>query len=140
MLIGFIGLAVIHTLLGLAFFSGAGGNYVLVLALAAMAVYALTTAPVVWVVLAEIFPNRIRGAALSISVFSLWTACFILTSTYPLLEEHLGQAVPVLDLRRDLRHGIRVYRPILARNQGQDPGRDRAGIGGLRSPLPLGEG
>ena len=59
-----------------------------------MAVYALTTAPVVWVVLAEIFPNRIRGAALSISVFSLWTACFILTFTYPLLEEHLGREYP----------------------------------------------
>ena len=94
MLFGFIGLAVIHTLLGLAFFCGAGGNYILVLALAAMAVYALTTAPVVWVVLAEIFPNRIRGAALSISVCSLWTACFILTSTYPLLEEHLGRQWP----------------------------------------------
>ena len=91
MLFGFIGLAVIHALLGLAFFYGAGGNYILVLALAAMAVYALTTAPVVWVVLAEIFPNRIRGAAMSISVFSLWTACFILTFTYPLLEEHLGR-------------------------------------------------
>jgi MFS family permease len=94
MLLGFIGLAVIHSLLGLAFYRGAGGNYILVLTLAAMAVYALTTAPVVWVVLAEIFPNRIRGAALSIAVFSLWTACFILTSTYPLLEEHLGREWP----------------------------------------------
>ena len=91
MLLGFIGLAVIHTLLGLAFFYGAGGNYILVLVLAAIGRLRPTMAPVVWVVLAEIFPNRIRGAALSISVFSLWTACFILTFTYPLLEEHLGR-------------------------------------------------
>jgi MFS family permease len=92
MLIGFLGLAVIHTLIGLSFFSGHTGSYVLGLALAAMAVYSLTTAPVVWVVLSEIFPNRIRGAAMSISVFSLWLACFILTFTFPLLAEHLGKA------------------------------------------------
>jgi MFS family permease len=92
MLIGFLGMAVIHTLIGLSFFSGHGGSYVLGLVLAAMAVYALTAAPVVWVVLAEIFPNRIRGAAMSISVFSLWTACFLLTFTFPLLAEHLGKA------------------------------------------------
>jgi MFS family permease len=91
MLIGFLGLAVIHTLIGLTFFSGHGGTYVLGLVLAAMGIYSLTTAPVVWVVLAEIFPNRIRGAAMSISVFSLWTACFILTFTFPLLAEHLGK-------------------------------------------------
>ena len=49
-------------------------------------------APVVWVVLSEIFPNRIRGAAMSVSVFAFWTACFLLTYTYPLLAEGIGTA------------------------------------------------
>jgi MFS family permease len=49
-------------------------------------------APVTWVVLSEIFPNRIRGAAMSVSVFALWTACFILTVTYPFLRDSLGIA------------------------------------------------
>jgi MFS family permease len=92
MLIGFIGLALLHVLIGASYFFSASDIIVLLLTLAAIGVYALTLAPVVWVVLAEIFPNRIRGAAMSISVFALWTACFILTYSYPLLAEGIGTA------------------------------------------------
>jgi MFS transporter, SP family, arabinose:H+ symporter len=92
MLIGFIGLALLHVLIGASYFFGCGDIVVLLLTLAAIGVYALTLAPVVWVVLAEIFPNRIRGAAMSVSVFALWTACFVLTYTYPLLAEGIGTA------------------------------------------------
>lgn len=92
MLLGFAGLTVIHSLIGLCFHQAYTGTYVLLLTLAAIACYALSLAPVVWVVLSEIFPNRIRGAAMSISVFSLWTACFILTESFPFLKDHLGSA------------------------------------------------
>jgi SP family sugar porter-like MFS transporter len=44
------------------------------------------------VVIAEIFPHRIRSAAISISVTALWTACFVLTYTFPLLNAALGAA------------------------------------------------
>jgi MFS family permease len=44
------------------------------------------------VVISEIFPNRIRGAAVSIAVFSLWAACFVLTYTFPFLNSGLGAA------------------------------------------------
>jgi SP family arabinose:H+ symporter-like MFS transporter len=47
---------------------------------------------VTWVVISEIFPNRIRGAAMSVAVSSLWIACFILTYTFPLLNAKLGAA------------------------------------------------
>jgi predicted MFS family arabinose efflux permease len=43
-------------------------------------------------VISEIFPNRIRGAAISTAVMSLWIACFILTYTFPILNRHLGPA------------------------------------------------
>jgi hypothetical protein len=56
------------------------------------ALYALSLAPVTWVLLSEIFPNRIRGAALSVSTFSLWAACFLLTYTFPHLNQGLGPA------------------------------------------------
>ena len=46
-------------------------------------------APVTWVVIAEIFPNRIRGAAMAVSVTALWLACFVLTYTFPLLNKRL---------------------------------------------------
>jgi len=92
MLVGFAGLTLIHLLTGSMFLAGQTGTYVLVLLLATIGWYALSLAPVTWVVLSEIFPNRIRGAAMSVSVFSLWTACFILTFTFPLLDESLGTA------------------------------------------------
>lgn len=92
MLLGFAGLTLIHLLIGASFASGQGGSVVLYLALAAIGCYALSLAPVTWVVLSEIFPNRIRGAAMSVSVFALWTACFLLTFTFPLLNKSLGTA------------------------------------------------
>ena len=92
MLLGFGGLTVTHLLIGASFYFGQSGAYVLVLTLAAIGCYALSLAPVTWVVLSEIFPNRIRGAAMSVSVFALWLACFILTFTFPLLNEGLGTA------------------------------------------------
>jgi hypothetical protein len=45
-----------------------------------------------WVVIAEIFPNRVRGTAMSIVVTALWTACFVLTNTIPALNATLGAA------------------------------------------------
>jgi len=59
---------------------------------AAIACYACTLAPITWVIISEIFPNRIRGAAMSISVTMLWIACFVLTSSFPILNNGLGAA------------------------------------------------
>ena len=64
----------------------------LFLVLAAIACYSMSLAPVTWVVISEIFPNRIRGAAMSVAVTALWIACFILTYTFPLLNKKLGAA------------------------------------------------
>jgi predicted MFS family arabinose efflux permease len=47
---------------------------------------------VTWVVIAEIFPNRVRGAAMSVAVTALWVACFVLTYTFPHLNKNLGAA------------------------------------------------
>ena len=64
----------------------------LLLVLAAIAAYSMSLAPVTWVIISEIFPNRIRGPAMSISVAALWIACFILTVSFPILNGHLGPA------------------------------------------------
>ncbi len=53
--------------------------------LTAIGTYALTLAPVTWVLISEIFPNHVRGIATTIAVLSLWAAYFILTFTFPLL-------------------------------------------------------
>jgi SP family sugar porter-like MFS transporter len=49
----------------------------------------MSLAPVTWVVLSEIFPNRIRGIAMSVATLALWAACFVLTYTFPLLNNLL---------------------------------------------------
>jgi SP family sugar porter-like MFS transporter len=89
MLIGAGGLASIYALIGILYFFHIQGFPLLVLVLFAIACYGMSLAPVTWVILSEIFPNRVRGAALSIATFSLWTACFILTYTFPMLNEML---------------------------------------------------
>jgi MFS family permease len=92
MLAGSAGLAVVFGLIGAGYAAGSQGLHILLLVLVALALYALTLAPVTWVLLSEIFPNRIRGAAMSVSTFSLWSACFVLTYTFPLLNRGLGSA------------------------------------------------
>jgi sugar porter (SP) family MFS transporter len=92
MLAGASGLAVIYVLVGFCYFKGVLGASVLGLVLAAIACYAATLAPVTWVVISEIFPNRIRGAAMSTAVFFLWLACFILTYSFPIMNEKFGAA------------------------------------------------
>jgi SP family sugar porter-like MFS transporter len=92
LLIGSAGLAAIYTLLGALYYIHSHGVHMLVLVVAAIGCYAMSLAPVTWVVISEIFPNRIRGAAMSVAVTALWIACFILTYTFPLLNRSLGAA------------------------------------------------
>ena len=90
MLLGAAGLAVIYTIMGFCYAHHVQGLPVLTLVLAAIGCYAMSLAPVTWVVISEIFPNRIRGAAMSVAVSALWIACFILTYTFPTLNAKLG--------------------------------------------------
>jgi len=92
MLFGAAGLAAVYGIMGVGYYGDVKGLPMLLLVLAAIAFYAMSLAPVTWVVISEIFPNRIRGAAISIAVTSLWIACFILTYTFPILNHTLGPA------------------------------------------------
>jgi sugar porter (SP) family MFS transporter len=92
MLWGTAAMAVLHGLLGAAFYFGIKGPLVLILTLAVIAAYATSLAPVTWVLISEIFPNRIRGLAISIAVSALWIACFAVTYTFPILNHSLGAA------------------------------------------------
>jgi SP family arabinose:H+ symporter-like MFS transporter len=90
MLIGAGGLAGIYAILGTGYYFQSTGIYMLILVVSAIACYAMSLAPITWVVISEIFPNRIRGAAMSIAVFSLWVGCTALTLTFPYLKAGLG--------------------------------------------------
>ncbi len=90
MLTGSIGLAVIYFFLGGSYILNFKGIVVLVMVLLAIATYAMTLAPITWVVLSEIFPNRVRGSLMAIATTALWVACFILTYTFPVLNKTLN--------------------------------------------------
>ena len=91
-LIGSFGLAVIYAFMGAAYYFHITGVVLLIIVVMAIACYAMTLATVMWVIISEIFPNRIRGVAMSVCTFALWAACFILTYTFPMLNSGLGAA------------------------------------------------
>ncbi len=92
MLIGCAGVGVSHGLLGLAYHYSLKGLPVLILTLCTLGCFAMSLGPVTWVLISEIFPNRVRGLAVSVSVSALWIACFVLTFTFPVLNSALGSA------------------------------------------------
>jgi sugar porter (SP) family MFS transporter len=87
MLAGAGGLAVLYIVV--VRMLAAGSTDVAWYLLAAIGTYAMSLAPVTWVLISEIFPNKIRGAATSIAVLSLWAAYFILVFTFPILFDRL---------------------------------------------------
>ncbi len=92
MLFGCAGIGLSHLLVGMAYVAKIGGAWLLVFTLAAIACFAMSLGPITWVLISEIFPNRIRGAAVSIAVSALWIASFILTFTFPLILHAAGSA------------------------------------------------
>jgi MFS family permease len=94
MLIGSIGLAVVYLILAFLLQSQAAAGLISIFVLLAIALYSTSLAPVTWVLISEIFPNRIRGAASSVAIVSLWGAYFILVFTFPILAEKIGAFGP----------------------------------------------
>lgn len=90
MLIGAGGLAIIYAILGTCYWMHVTGFFIIILVVAAIACYAMTLGPVTWVLIAEIFPNRVRAVAVATCTFALWVGSFTLTYTFPLLNNALG--------------------------------------------------
>ncbi|MCU7550073.1 sugar porter family MFS transporter [Chitinophagaceae bacterium LB-8] len=94
MLFGSLGLSVLYIVLSFSLQIHASAGWVSLFVLLAIATYATSLAPVTWVLISEIFPNKIRGVASSVAIVSLWIAYFILVFTFPILAERLGTYGP----------------------------------------------
>lgn len=92
MLIGAGGLGVIYLILGTCYYFQITGFFMVILVVAAISCYAMTLGPVTWVLLSEIFPNRVRGIAMATCTFALWTGCTTLTFSFPSLNASLGSS------------------------------------------------
>ncbi len=90
MIFGCIAVGASHLAASMAYRAHTQGMWVLILTLCAIACYAMSLAPVTWVLITEIFPNRMRASAVSVSVAVLWVASFALTYTFPLINQSLG--------------------------------------------------
>lgn len=90
MLFGAASLTVVYSVLAYMYGQGSEGPHMIALVLAAIACYAVSLAPVTWVLIAEIFPTRVRGAAVSIAVICLWAANWVLTQLFPVLNSKFG--------------------------------------------------
>ncbi|MFZ0633251.1 MAG: sugar porter family MFS transporter [Acidobacteriaceae bacterium] len=96
MIFGCLAIGLSHLAAAMAYRLHLHGIAVLVLTLCAIACYAMSLAPITWVLISEIFPNRIRASAVSVSVAALWVASFLLTYTFPLLNQLLGTSGTLL--------------------------------------------
>lgn len=93
MLIGSAGMAVCYVVIAILFATGRSDGMLMISALLITpAFFAFGLGPTVWVVISEIFPNRIRGVAMSVATFALWTACYLLTLTFPVFVELFSAA------------------------------------------------
>lgn len=90
MLIGAGGLGIIYLILGTCYHLGMTGILMVALVVAAISCYAMTLGPITWVLLAEIFPNKIRGIAMAVCTFALWTGCCTLTFSFPSMNAAIG--------------------------------------------------
>jgi SP family xylose:H+ symportor-like MFS transporter len=88
MLIGALGMAVAMLSLGFVFFSGATGYLALACMMLYVASFAVSWGPVVWVLLSEIFPNKIRGKAMAVAVAAQWISNYLVSLTFPMMDDN----------------------------------------------------
>ena len=86
-IIGALGMAISMIALGFSFYFDSLGIGALLFMLLYTASFAMSWGPVTWVLLSEIFPNRIRGA-MSIAVAAQWIANLAVSWTFPMMNDN----------------------------------------------------
>jgi sugar porter (SP) family MFS transporter len=90
MIIGSSGMGLFLFAISAAYFTENFTGYLaLVFIMGYLAFFALSLGPIVWVLIGEIFPNRLRSHATSLAVFCLWGANFVVSFSFPILLKWL---------------------------------------------------
>jgi sugar porter (SP) family MFS transporter len=90
MLIGATGMGLGLVAMGVGAQTGQVAGWMLICILGYIACFAVSVGPVTWVLLSEIFPTSIRGRAMSLATLSLWSANFVVSQTFPMMDQHAG--------------------------------------------------
>ncbi|PKG41088.1 sugar porter family MFS transporter [Psychroflexus sp. MES1-P1E] len=85
--IGCVGMIIGFSLLGISLQQQSVGLVSLIGVLLFIASFAMSMGPVVWVLLSEMFPNRIRSAAMSIAVAAQWASNYVVSQFFPVVSE-----------------------------------------------------
>jgi MFS transporter, SP family, arabinose:H+ symporter len=94
LLVAAAGMGISQLLLGAAFkIDNLTGSAILLLILLYIAFFAMAMGPIVWVVLSEIFPTRMRGSAMAIATVALWIADFAVTLSFPVIADRLNESI-----------------------------------------------
>jgi SP family xylose:H+ symportor-like MFS transporter len=88
MILGSLGMGICLLTLGLMAYFQRAELWILVFILGYIAFFALSVGPVTWVIISEIFPTRIRGRAMSIATVFLWGANWLVSQTFPMMNEN----------------------------------------------------
>jgi MFS transporter, SP family, xylose:H+ symportor len=84
---GALGMAVCMFGLGFSFYFQALGYGAIVFMLGYVACFAMSWGPVTWVLLSEIYPNKIRSRAMAIAVAAQWISNYLVSWTFPMMDK-----------------------------------------------------
>jgi SP family arabinose:H+ symporter-like MFS transporter len=87
LLIGLVCQVIALGAVGWMFKANTGGIPLLVAILAFIGAFAVALGPIPWILCSEIFPTRVRGRAMSVATFTIWTSCYIVAQTFPMLND-----------------------------------------------------
>ena len=125
--------AVCLAMVGLAFYTGtAGGYWVLAGILLYISFFAISLGPLTFVVVAEIFPNQIRGRAMGVAIFFSMAFCIRGITNLPDAAGINRQRLHFLDIYGNLSNGLYFYPECCARNQGKNTGTDTGDVEEVR--------
>lgn len=95
LLIGLTVQVLAEVTVGWMFHVGYGGWPLLVAVISFTAAFAMAMGPISWILCSEIFPTKVRGRAMSVATFVIWTSCYIVAQTFPMLNDNpsIGPAV-----------------------------------------------
>ncbi len=100
MIIGYSGMGLFTFAQAWCFYTQTQGMGVLFCMLGYIAFFALSAGPITWVLLSEIYPNKVRGRAMAIASAAQWVANYVVSQTFPMmngneyLSTHFHKAFP----------------------------------------------
>jgi SP family arabinose:H+ symporter-like MFS transporter len=88
LLIGTAVQAIALGLVGWMFHTSTSGFPLLLCVIGFIAAFSMALGPIGWLFCSEIFPNKVRGRAMSIAAFTVWVSCYIVAQTFPMMNDN----------------------------------------------------